>query len=220
MSDSRDSRVLDDVRRALGRTQPLREPPVPPAILEPITRLVHTDLGLPELWSKVAGENKIDVESVYVDELAAKLTEFFTSRGIRRVGASVSPLFEKLGLLDALRIANVDVKTWGELTLDEAYELDAGLTDAYAAVAEVGGIVVRGNSEHGRSLSLVPPVHVCILEPKVFVPDLVDLFEKLTKEGVGSGTVIITGPSKTADIEMNLVTGVHGPGVVKAYVLG
>jgi len=62
-------------------------------------------------------------------------------------------------------------------------------------------------------------VHVAVLEPKNFVPDLVDLFERLAREGPGQYVVMISGPSKTADIEMNLVTGVHGPKVVQAFVL-
>ncbi|MGH7214135.1 MAG: LUD domain-containing protein, partial [Tepidisphaeraceae bacterium] len=67
--------------------------------------------------------------------------------------------------------------------------------------------------------SLTPFVHVAILEPKNFLPDMLDLFELLAKEGSGSATVLITGPSKTADIEMNVVTGVHGPNVVQAFIL-
>jgi L-lactate dehydrogenase complex protein LldG len=90
----------------------------------------------------------------------------------------------------------------------------------YAAVAEVGGLVIRGTDRHGRAISLVPRVHVAILESKLLVPDLVDLFEKLSREPEPFNSVIITGPSKTGDIEMILVTGVHGPGIVKVLLLG
>jgi L-lactate dehydrogenase complex protein LldG len=79
---------------------------------------------------------------------------------------------------------------------------------------------VRAAPEHGRALSLAPPVHVAIVRPKDFIPDLLDLFEKLQVEGTNGGTVLISGPSKTSDIEMNLVVGVHGPMRVKAFVLG
>jgi L-lactate dehydrogenase complex protein LldG len=215
----RTSDVLDNVRRALGRTKPLETPPVPPVIDEPVTRLVHSDFGLPELFAKTAAGNKIYVEMVYVDELGAKLAEFLRGKGASRVALSDGGLLEKLGVRAALQAAGLEATPWSEMTLDALYDYDAGVTDAYAAVAETGSLVMRGSGEHARSLSLIPNVHVCILEPKNFVPDLVDLFDKLTREGTGSGVVIISGPSKTADIEMNLVTGVHGPGTVKAFIL-
>ena len=99
------------------------------------------------------------------------------------------------------------------------YEIDCVITDVYCAVAEVGGMVMRASAEHGRAVSLIPPVHVAIIEPAKVVGDLIDLFEKLGKAAAASATTIITGPSKTADIEMNIVTGVHGPGDVQAFIL-
>jgi L-lactate dehydrogenase complex protein LldG len=93
------------------------------------------------------------------------------------------------------------------------------VTEVDYAVAETGSLVIRHRPEHGRLLSLVPFVHVAVVEPKNFLPDLLDLMEVLRRDGVGSGVTMISGPSKTADIEMNVVTGVHGPNVVKAFVL-
>ena len=103
------------------------------------------------------------------------------------------------------------------MTADQAYDFDAGLTEVDYAVAETGTLVIRHRPEHGRLLSLVPFVHVAIVQPKQILPDLIDLFETLAREGSGSGVSMISGPSKTADIEMNTVTGVHGPNVVKAF---
>ena len=210
---------MERVRKALGRTAPLDVPPTPPALDEHLIRLVHSDVGLAELFAKMAAENKMLVDAVYVDELCEKLIAFLRAKNTKRIAMPVSPLLEKLGVHDALRSGGFDVKRWDEMTLDELYDYDAGVTDAYAAVAETGSIVVRPSAGHGRALSLVPRIHVAIIEPKNYVADLVDLFRKMTADGIASSTSIITGPSKTSDIEMNLVVGVHGPVTVKVFVL-
>jgi L-lactate dehydrogenase complex protein LldG len=87
------------------------------------------------------------------------------------------------------------------------------------AIAETGSLVIKSSAQHGRAISLVPIVHVAIVEAKNCIADLLDLMELLGKEGVGNNVSIITGPSKTADIEGALVTGVHGPGEVQVFIL-
>jgi len=211
--------VVDRVRKALGRTAPLGSAPVPPAIDEPITRLVHMDVGLPELFAKRAAEMKMETEFCIIDELIAKLIEYLKSKNLKRIMLSQTPMFERLKLVEALIDAGFDAKRWTEITLDESYDFDCAITDTTYAVAEIGGLVIRTTAAHGRALTLVPMYHVAVVEPKNFLPDMVDLFEKLAHEGAGPYTVIIAGPSKTADIEMNVVTGVHGPNVVKTFIL-
>ncbi len=211
--------VIESVRRALGRNEPLAAAPIPPAINEPLVRLVHSNIGLPELFVDRAKANKMGVEAIYLEELHAKLIEFLKSNDCRLIALPASAFLEKIGVPQALRDAGFQVRLWPEMTLDELYDFDCGVTDVWHAVAETGSLVMRASPEHGRALSLVPRIHVAILEPKNFLPDLVDLFQLLTAEGDFSNVVIISGPSKTADIEMNLVTGVHGPGVVQLFVL-
>ena len=87
------------------------------------------------------------------------------------------------------------------------------------AVAAPGTLVIVTDANNGRGLSLVPMTHIAIVEPKNLLPDLVDLFERLGSNYPGRHAVMISGPSKTADIEMNVVTGVHGPNIVKAFVI-
>ncbi len=218
MSDA--TTVIQKVRLALGRTTPLDKAPIPPAIDEPITRLVHSDIGLPELFAKRASDNHMQVETVSPEDLMAKLIAFLHSRNCKRLALPASPFLENLSVPAGLRSAGFETTLWPDMTLDQLYDYDCGVTDVYCAVAETGSLVVQTSPKHGRSLSLVPPIHVAILEPKNFVADLVDLFEKLTREGTGSATSIISGPSKTADIEMSMVEGVHGPGLVKLFILG
>jgi L-lactate dehydrogenase complex protein LldG len=211
--------VIERVRRALGRTEPLTTPPVPPVLDETVSRLVYSDLGLPDLFAKQARASAMTVEMLSVDDLYERLEAFLRANECQNICLPVSKLLDSLDLVNVLRQRGFEAHRWDELTADDTYAFDCGVTDAYAAVAETGSIVMKASPGHGRVLSLTPPIHVAVLEPRIFLPDLVDLFEKVSREGVGSGVTLITGPSKTSDIEGQLVTGVHGPGKVHVFVL-
>jgi L-lactate dehydrogenase complex protein LldG len=211
--------VLEKVSAALGRTSPLLEAPIPPHLDEPLIRLVHSDIGLPDLFAKRAKENKMAVRSCYVEELMGHLVEFLKSTGVKKIALPVSKLLDSLDIARQLGDAGFTATRWDQMTLDELYDYDCGVTDVTYAVAETGSLVIRGSANHGRSLSLVPPIHVAILEPRNFVADLVDVFDRLGKDGDPGSINFITGPSKTSDIEMNLVVGVHGPCQVQLFIL-
>ncbi|HEY7119344.1 MAG TPA: LUD domain-containing protein [Tepidisphaeraceae bacterium] len=208
------------MRKALGRTQPIAAPTAPPPeILEPVARLVHSDIGLPELFAKRAADNKMHVDAIASDDVADHVAGLLKEKGVRRVAVPVSPLLESLGVVEALRAAGLEVRTWDQITLDELYDFDAAVTDVTYAIAETGSLVIKTGPQHGRALSLVPLLHVAIVEPRNCLPDLLDLMDALGREGIGNNVTIITGPSKTADIEGALVVGVHGPGEVQVFVL-
>jgi L-lactate dehydrogenase complex protein LldG len=214
--------VLAKVRRALGRTHTLTAPPTPPAIDEPITRLVHTDIGLPQLFAKRAQEMHMGVTFVAPDEVAASIAWFLGEHQCKKIALPASKLLDQLWVADALKREGLEVHQWDEpsLTLDALYDgFDCAVTDVSYAVAETGSLVIKPSPSQGRALSLVPMYHVAVVEPRQILPDLVDLFQRLAEEGAGSNTIIISGPSKTADIEMNVVTGVHGPNVVQVFLL-
>ena len=219
MSAMDSAEVIGRVRKALGRSKPLAEAPTPPEILEPVTRLVQSEIGLPELFATRAQANKMHVESVSPDSVANAMIDLLRAKNLKRIAMPASSSLEKLGVAKALRAAGLQVSGWDQITLDELYEFDASVTDVTWAIAETGSLVIKSSRNHGRSISLVPMVHVAIVEPKNCVPDLLDLMEILEKEGVGNNVTIITGPSKTADIEGALVVGVHGPGEVHVFVL-
>lgn len=210
---------MNKVRRALGRSAPLREAPIPPKIDEHIARLVYSEIGLAELFQKRATDMKMLVELLPIDDLHAKMLAFLQERNCKSAMLSDTPILEKLATADFLSANGIAAKTWRQMTADLAYEMDAGVTEADYAVAETGTIAIRHRPEHGRLLSLTPFVHIAVITPKICVPDLIDLFERLDADGTGSGVTMISGPSKTADIEMNTVTGVHGPNVVKTFIL-
>ena len=210
---------MEKVRTALGRRAPLTVAPAPPAIDESITRLIHDTTGLSELFQKRAIAMKMLVEIVRGHEVARKITDFLKERGSKTAMLSDTPLLQRLGITAHLNQSGISARNWSELTADQAYDIDAGITEADYAVAETGTLAIRHRAEHGRLLSLVPFVHVAVIEPRIIVADLLDFFARISKEGTGSGMTLISGPSKTADIEMNTVTGVHGPNLVKTFIV-
>jgi L-lactate dehydrogenase complex protein LldG len=95
-------------------------------------------------------------------------------------------------------------------------DADVGLTAAWRAVAETGTVVLR--SESGRLAGLLPPAHVVLLRERDLRRSLVEVYDELGAPP--SALVQVTGPSRTADIEMTLTTGVHGPGTVVVVLVG
>ncbi len=106
----------------------------------------------------------------------------------------------------------------GRTMREAAIGADLGLTGADYAVAETGSVVLTAGSGVSRIVSLVPPVHVAVVETSSVLPGLDELFTLLRRdygrENWTSYVNIISGPSRSADIEYTLVTGVHGPGEV------
>jgi L-lactate dehydrogenase complex protein LldG len=89
-----------------------------------------------------------------------------------------------------------------------------GITSVELAIAETGTILMWSQPGRERVASLVPPVHVALVDEAQIVPDLFDAFSMLHERGLEtlpSNITLITGPSKTGDIELELTTGVHGP---------
>jgi L-lactate utilization protein LutC len=158
------SDVIGDVRRALGRQKPLEIAPVPPGIDERIVRLVQSEVGLPELFVAQAKKSAMGAELIHADELIDKLVAFLRLQQLTKIAIPISPLLNGLQIQAGLQQVGFDVRTWNDLNADAIYDFDCGMTDVYAAVAETGSLVVRPSADHGRLLSLVPPVHVYILK--------------------------------------------------------
>jgi L-lactate utilization protein LutC len=102
---------------------------------------------------------------------------------------------------------------------ESLFEADAGITEVDWLIAETGSIVLTSRPGQARSLSLLPPVHIAVAHQSQLIPDLFDLFEKCTANTLPANVTLVTGPSKTGDIELRLVTGVHGPGEVHVVLV-
>ncbi len=97
---------------------------------------------------------------------------------------------------------------------------EVGVTSADYALADTGTLVMLSSPEEARMVSLLPPVHVAVVPRERILTGLDELFSVLPRPGeIASSMVLITGPSRTADIEQILVRGVHGPGEIHVVVV-
>lgn len=101
---------------------------------------------------------------------------------------------------------------------DILFDCEVGITDVDCAIAESGSLVVSTTGRI-RNAWITPPIHIAIVRTGQVLPDLVDLFESRMDALDAASTTVITGPSKTADIEGVLVTGVHGPAAVEILLV-
>jgi L-lactate dehydrogenase complex protein LldG len=156
------------------------------------------------------------------DSAARKVLEIVQQKSARRVLVGFCPLLDRLSLPSLLNEAAIEIISVDGSSRDQLFAADLGISGVDYLVAETGTVVMHSRTDQPRSLSLLPPVHIAVAEPAQIVPDLFDLFEPApdgTPISLPSCISLITGPSKTGDIELRLVTGVHGPGEIHLILI-
>lgn len=99
-------------------------------------------------------------------------------------------------------------------------EVDAGLTLATGAIAETGTLLLCPGASEARTLSLVPPLHIVLLEASRIYPTLYALQQSPHwPQPLPTNLLLVSGPSKTADIQQTLAYGAHGPKALVVLVL-
>ena len=93
----------------------------------------------------------------------------------------------------------------------DIFQFDVGVSTAQAGIAETGTLVLDSACERHRLVSLVPPVHIAVVNASAIVETLSDALTLLQRKEISPAITFITGPSRTADIELTLAIGVHGP---------
>ncbi len=187
------AQILDRVRRALRTPAPEPSPPTRAPVFDPVT---DPEQRFRDEFRALHGEL---VETV--DQLKSFLATFtaIATDGTERVNTAV-----------------------GRATAS-ARTAELGVTGCDCLVAQTGSVIVSTRSAGGRSLSVLPPVHLVIADRSQLVPDLVVALGRL-RQRYGScwpsSLSVITGPSRTADIEKNLVLGAHGPKRLAVYWTG
>ncbi|WP_020396688.1 LutC/YkgG family protein [Thiolinea disciformis] len=93
------------------------------------------------------------------------------------------------------------------------YEVDAGLTSTLGGIAETGTLILWSSPDEPRTLSLVPPIHIAILETDKLYSTFAEAVQEQgwLEQGLPTNALLISGPSRSADIAQVLAYGVHGP---------
>jgi L-lactate dehydrogenase complex protein LldG len=95
---------------------------------------------------------------------------------------------------------------------ETVFNVDAGITSTYGAIAEIGALILWSSPDEPRQMSLVPPIHVSVLMADNIYNTFLEVMQKENwAGGMPTNAFLISGPSKTADIELTLAFGVHGP---------
>jgi len=206
--------ILHKVRTALGRTAGQGAADPPPVRLrvpqwDPDTR-VSTLLGKVEaLAGKARRVATPAAACAYVSEVV----------GTRSAVASNAPFLRECGISDLAGVRSGFTAAAELRTCCAA--ADVGITSADYALADTGTLVMLSSRQEARMISLLPPVHIAVVPLERVLTGLDELLTILPCPAEQtSSMVLITGPSRTADIEQILVRGVHGPGEIHVVVVG
>ena len=129
---------------------------------------------------------------------------------------------DELGADGPLREAGVEVALWRDLPdlREIAGRADIGLSTATWAIAETGSLVLEHGPGQGRCVTLLPPTYVAILSADRVLRTVPEAIRKYADGTLPANVCFHTGPSRSGDIEMSLVVGMHGPGDVHVILVG
>ena len=175
---------------------------------------------------------------VVADSEAARVqvVNLVRARSARKILLGRGPVIDGLDLVSRLSGPGAEITVVDALDPETSrvpfFAADLGITGVAYLVAETGTVVLASRPDEPRSPSLLPPVHIAVAERSQLLPDLYDLFDVFSPVQarhasrnaevlpLPSCLALITGPSKTGDIELRLVTGVHGPGELHVVLIG
>ena len=196
--------VIENIRRSLGRTvqSPLG---LRPAIYEPrppesVDSEVERFLGEVK---KLSGVSQRLSSHGIADALKALVTE----QNIQKATVWNTSYLKQLGIADSLRSLGVQLVS-PNANKHEMALCDLGITEADYLLPETGTLVLHSSAEKPRAVSLLPRAHLAIVRPEMLRADMHQVFAEAKESNY---LVFITGPSRTADIELTVTLGVHGP---------
>ena len=198
--------ILNKIRQALNNPVPLPFPESEGKSSLYPQSLEDDAIVFAETFTKLQGKFAFCDQ---LSELQAQLDQLVKQKEWSRIYCKEASL---VAILEAIGIT----------AYDDLATCDAAITGCEYLVARTGSIVLSSASMSGRTASVYAPVHICIATNSQLVFDISDalaFIKEKYKEQFPSFISFATGPSRTADIEKTLVTGVHGPKEVYCFLV-
>lgn len=172
-----------------------------------ITRLKH--------WAKTMRAVKTEIFWVHEDNWDLTLAEVAKQKNLRNMLLSPQTVHGKRAQ-NALEQVNIQtrkfeqpIENWKD---DFFANIDAGFTSSLCGIAQTGTLMLVSSPEEPRSQSLVPPVHFCLFDTqKMYDTFYAAMTQEQLANNMPTNVILISGPSKTADIQLTLAYGAHGP---------
>ncbi|MGA2183917.1 MAG: lactate utilization protein [Bryobacteraceae bacterium] len=205
--------MLERVRMALGRKPGEPPEPPPPVYLPKVER---------------SAEHRIALFTAALEELAGRVVRCpsrdATRNAVSAMIAGKRAIASRASYLRECAIPDIE-NVPSDFSDAAAYRqvcaaADVGITSADYALADTGTLVMISGAEESRLVSLLPPAHIAVVPVSRLLENLDELLLRVPRPAdTTSSMVLITGPSRTADIEQILVRGVHGPGEITVILV-
>jgi len=211
--------VIENVRRSLGRTVQISSPQGAPLSSRPViyeARLPESmdseiDTFLNEI-KKLSGVG----QKLSPPEIDVALKTLVEEQNIKKATAWETPYLRQLGITEILNSLGVELVS-PNAGKHEMALCDLGITEADYLLPETGTLVLKSSYEKPRGVSLLPRIHLAIVRPEMLRADMHQVFMEAKDHHY---LVFISGPSRTADIELTVTLGVHGPKNLYVWMAG
>jgi L-lactate dehydrogenase complex protein LldG len=211
MSENARERILDRLRSAPRPEEPRPEEPAFPAATAQLSERIAR---LKSLMEAMRTEVHVVAEALW----PACLREILSGRSVKTLlygpGSAIAATLEAAAAAEGdpgfAELKPYDAPV--ESLKDPIFKVDAAVTTAAGAVADTGALILVPDAAEPRLMSVVPPIHIAVLRAETIFDSLGAAMQaRRWADAMPTNLLLISGPSKTADIELTLAFGVHGP---------
>ncbi|WDL95661.1 LutC/YkgG family protein [Alicyclobacillus sp. ALC3] len=211
---------LNRIATQIGRPRPLTQAPPRDVVgapdfwhdfnLSPDERLARFE----ERFTGLGGEVRVVDD---IAQLQAELAHVMADKKPKRIGMWNDAELEKWV---GNSLHSQAVMTWGVDPRQQFSSIDIGITGCSGAIADTGTLVLTCGGGRGRSVHLLPSIHIAVVGASQIVTRLGEALERVAKPTeMDSYVHFVTGPSRSSDIENDQTIGIHGPAAVMAMVV-